>query len=334
MTSGRAAAHEVGEHGPATAGHDGAGPLAGREGPARVADPGPGRGGDGVDDGLGHLRSGGAVQVGVSVAERGVGGADRFCVERSRGPCLHLWRGNALWRSERAPAQAGQLGACSGQPGSAEHPEQRLPRVARHRRDQSRPAASAGRTCGRPARQPSDTISGSAGSAVRCGARTLCTGRAPAPPAPRGQRAESPSRRATGERHAVEEASAGQQRGAGEARGRRRARREVRRPADAPARQAELELRARPRPADAPLTERRRLAINLDAALTAVDARGLRRASGRRSAHSATTTGSSGARRWRGREVHALTAEAERLLTLRESHRLNGIPQAPLEPAV
>jgi len=33
-------------------------------------------------------------------------------------------------------------------------------------------------------------------------------------------------------------------------------------------------------------------------------------------------------------KVHALTAEAERLLTLRESHRLNGIPPAPLEPAV
>ena len=33
-------------------------------------------------------------------------------------------------------------------------------------------------------------------------------------------------------------------------------------------------------------------------------------------------------------DVHALTAEAERLLTLRESHRLNGIPPAPLQPAV
>jgi hypothetical protein len=33
-------------------------------------------------------------------------------------------------------------------------------------------------------------------------------------------------------------------------------------------------------------------------------------------------------------DVHALTAEAERLLTLRENHRLNGIPPAPLEPAV
>jgi hypothetical protein len=30
--------------------------------------------------------------------------------------------------------------------------------------------------------------------------------------------------------------------------------------------------------------------------------------------------------------VHALTAEAERLLTLRETHRLNGIPDVPFEP--
>ena len=32
--------------------------------------------------------------------------------------------------------------------------------------------------------------------------------------------------------------------------------------------------------------------------------------------------------------VHALTAEAEHLLTLRETHRLNGIPPVPFEPAV
>ena len=37
---------------------------------------------------------------------------------------------------------------------------------------------------------------------------------------------------------------------------------------------------------------------------------------------------------YRRPDVHALTAEAERLLTLRENHRLNGIPPAPLEPAV
>jgi len=31
--------------------------------------------------------------------------------------------------------------------------------------------------------------------------------------------------------------------------------------------------------------------------------------------------------------VHALTAEAEHLLTLRETHRLNGIPAVPFEPS-
>ena len=31
--------------------------------------------------------------------------------------------------------------------------------------------------------------------------------------------------------------------------------------------------------------------------------------------------------------VHALTAEAEHLLTLRETHRLNGIPAVPYDPA-
>ena len=32
--------------------------------------------------------------------------------------------------------------------------------------------------------------------------------------------------------------------------------------------------------------------------------------------------------------VHALTAQAEHLLTLRETHRLNDIPAEPLEPAI
>jgi hypothetical protein len=98
------------------------------------------------------------------------------------------------------------------------------------------------------------------------------------------------------------------------------------------ARQAELELRE----ADArqaPLTERRQLAIDLDSALTAV----------MRAAYAAQRAeiGALGyddrifRRKAMARpEVHALTAEAERLLTLRESHRLNGIPPAPLEPAV
>jgi hypothetical protein len=33
-------------------------------------------------------------------------------------------------------------------------------------------------------------------------------------------------------------------------------------------------------------------------------------------------------------EIHQLTAEAERLLTLRENHRMNGIPELPRQPAV
>ena len=33
-------------------------------------------------------------------------------------------------------------------------------------------------------------------------------------------------------------------------------------------------------------------------------------------------------------DVHALTAEAERLLTLRENHRMNHIPEVPRVPAV
>jgi hypothetical protein len=32
-------------------------------------------------------------------------------------------------------------------------------------------------------------------------------------------------------------------------------------------------------------------------------------------------------------KVHALTAEAEHLLTLRETHRLNGIPAVAFNPA-
>jgi hypothetical protein len=33
-------------------------------------------------------------------------------------------------------------------------------------------------------------------------------------------------------------------------------------------------------------------------------------------------------------EIHRLTAEAERLLTLRENHRMNRIPEVPRQPAV
>jgi len=101
----------------------------------------------------------------------------------------------------------------------------------------------------------------------------------------------------------------------------------------AAARQAELEFRQAEVGSATPLTERRRLAVNLDAALTEV----------MRSAFAAqrAAIGPRGyddriyRRKAKARpDVHALTAEAERLLTLRESHRLNGIPPAPLQPAV
>ena len=98
------------------------------------------------------------------------------------------------------------------------------------------------------------------------------------------------------------------------------------------ARQAEIRLReAQAR--HAPLTEQRPLAVALDSALTAV----------MRAAYAAQRA-EIGARGYDDRiyrrkamarpEVRALTAEAERLLTLRENHRLNGIPPAPLQPAV
>jgi hypothetical protein len=98
------------------------------------------------------------------------------------------------------------------------------------------------------------------------------------------------------------------------------------------AQQAEARLReAQAR--HAPLTEQRPLAVELDSALTAV----------MRSAFAAQRA-AIGPRGYEDRiyrrkamarpDVHALTAEAERLLTLRENHRLNGIPPAPLQPAV
>jgi hypothetical protein len=98
------------------------------------------------------------------------------------------------------------------------------------------------------------------------------------------------------------------------------------------ARQAEAELRQAEARA-ASLTERRRLALGLDAALTAA----------MRAAYAAQRA-EIGPRGYDDRiylrkakalpGVRALTAEADRLLTLRESHRLNGIPPAPLEPVV
>jgi hypothetical protein len=82
----------------------------------------------------------------------------------------------------------------------------------------------------------------------------------------------------------------------------------------------------------APVAELRRLALDFDAALTAavhaayaaqrvaIGARGFDDRIFRRKAMATP-------------KVHALTAEAERLLTLRESHRLNDIPAEPFEPS-
>ena len=170
----RVAAHEVG-HGLAAAGHDGAGALAGREGPARVADPGPGRGGDGLDDCLGHLCPGGAVQVGVPVAERRIGGAHRFYV-KGHGAHASTSDGNALGRTERGRATGAtgaererakvrETGRAQGsQSGSRPNMRSRVSQTSPSTgAATSRPAASAGRTCGVPSHQPSNTISGAAG---------------------------------------------------------------------------------------------------------------------------------------------------------------------------
>ena len=82
-----------------------------------------------------------------------------------------------------------------------------------------------------------------------------------------------------------------------------------------------------------PVTELHRLAKELDAALTAA----------MRAAYAAERA-EIGPRGYEDRiynrkakakpAVHALTAEAERLLTLRENHRLNRIPEVPRVPAV
>ena len=83
----------------------------------------------------------------------------------------------------------------------------------------------------------------------------------------------------------------------------------------------------------APVTELHRLAKELDAALTAA-----------MHAAYAAQRAEIGPRGYEDRiylrkakakpEVRALTAQAERLLTLRENHRMNHIPQIPHEPAV
>jgi hypothetical protein len=82
-----------------------------------------------------------------------------------------------------------------------------------------------------------------------------------------------------------------------------------------------------------PVSELRALAEDLDSALTAA-----------MQAAYAAQRAEIGARGYDDRiyrrkrmatpAVHALTAKAEHLLTLRETHRLNGIPDEPLEPAV
>jgi hypothetical protein len=82
-----------------------------------------------------------------------------------------------------------------------------------------------------------------------------------------------------------------------------------------------------------PVSELRALAENLDSALTAA-----------MQAAFAAERAEIGPRGYDDRifrrkgmakpAVHALTAQAEHLLTLRETHRLNGIPDEPLEPAV
>ena len=83
----------------------------------------------------------------------------------------------------------------------------------------------------------------------------------------------------------------------------------------------------------APVTELHLLAMELDAALTAA-----------MHAAYAAQRAEIGPRGYEDRiylrkakakpEVRALTAQAERLLTLRENHRMNHIPQIPREPAV
>jgi hypothetical protein len=83
----------------------------------------------------------------------------------------------------------------------------------------------------------------------------------------------------------------------------------------------------------APLTELHRLAKELDAALTAAmqAAYAAQRAEiGPRGYEDRIFFRKSKARP----QVRAITAEAERLLTLRENHRLNHLPEVPRVPAV
>ena len=97
----------------------------------------------------------------------------------------------------------------------------------------------------------------------------------------------------------------------------------------AAAREAESQLR-KAEARRAPVTEIHRLALDLDAALTeAVRAAfsAMRVAIGPRGYDDSIYR-----RKMRATApVHALIAEAEHLLTLRETHRLNGIPPVPRE---
>ena len=98
------------------------------------------------------------------------------------------------------------------------------------------------------------------------------------------------------------------------------------------AREAEDRLR-QAQARHAPVTELHSLAEELDAALTAA----VRAAyAARRAAIGPLGYDDRIYRRkaMAKSHVHALTAEAEHLLTLRENHRLNNIPAVPFEPAV
>jgi hypothetical protein len=81
----------------------------------------------------------------------------------------------------------------------------------------------------------------------------------------------------------------------------------------------------------APVTEVHRLALELDAALTAA----MRAAYAAQRAEIGPRGYDDRIYRRKARatpRVHALTAEAERLLTLRETHRLNDIPAVSYDP--
>ena len=82
----------------------------------------------------------------------------------------------------------------------------------------------------------------------------------------------------------------------------------------------------------APDAELRRLALELDSALTAA----MHAAFAAQRAEMGPRGYDDRIYRRKGRakpRVHALTAEAERLLTLRETHRLNEIPAVTFEPS-